>query len=87
MEQVFGLDSILLILIFFPIFDYVLLFEGIFVGIEFHVVDDYGRDDASDATALDRQDVVRVTRLGTCLLLRLCEVQVSEVLHAKDIRG
>ena len=73
------------VLIFFPYLLYVLLFEGIFVGLGFHVVDDYGGDDASDAAALDRQDVVRVACLAACLVLRLCEVQVSQVLHTKDI--
>ena len=85
MEEVFDLDAILGILIFFPILNYVLLFDGIFEGIVFHVVDDYRGDDASNAPALDRQDVVRVIWIGAGILLRQRLVQVSEVVLAKDI--
>ena len=74
MEQVFDLDAIVMVLICFLILYYVLFFEGIFVSVEFHVVNYYGGDDASDAPALDRQDVVRVTCLGACILLPLSQV-------------
>ena len=72
MEQVFDLDAIVMVLICFLILYYVLFFEGIFVSVEFHVVNNYGGDDAPDAPALDRQDVVRVTCLSACILLPLC---------------
>lgn len=87
MEQVFDLDALMIMLICFLILFYVILFEGIFVGVEFYVVDDYGRDDAPNAPALDRQNVVRVACLGACIMLRLREVQVSGALNAQDIRS
>lgn len=70
-EQVFDLDAIVIDLICFLILFNVLFFEGIFVSVEFHVVNNYGGNNASDAPALDRQDVVRVTFLGACILLPL----------------